>query len=189
MSSLKDNNLQTYYCENKCCKIYIHNYSKTISSYVKPIVNYKKAGVFIFDPKEDRVLLVQSRGHFFGPPKGSLNINESYIECAIRELKEETGININPVNLLKAVTVKNNAIYYYTEMNMYNHDICIQKSYFGNDATGITWIKMDCLEKSILNGNIALNHYAKIAFYKLFGKSFPKCDWTVVYNKRKKSYK
>ena len=181
------NNLQTYYCENKCCKIYIQFYSNKRSFYVKPAMNYRKSGVFIFDPKEDRVLLVQSRGHLFGPPKGSLNVNESDIECAVRELKEETGIDVNPANFLKSVRIRNNTVYY-TEMSIKENEIFIQNNVgcSDNDANGITWIKMDCLEKSILNGNIVLNHYAKIAFYRLFGKVFPKCDWTLVDNKRKK---
>ena len=105
--------LQTYYCKSGCCKIYIQYYLNK-KSYVKPRGNYRKAGVFIYDPKEDRILLVQSRGHLFGPPKGSLNIGENDIDGAVREVKEETGIDVNPRDFLKIVRIKNNAIYYYS---------------------------------------------------------------------------
>ena len=183
-----NSSLQTYYCDKKCCKIYIQYYSNK-RSYTKPFRNYRKAGVFIFDPKEDRVLLVQSRGHLFGPPKGSLNIGEIDIDCAVREVKEETGIDVNPNDFLRAINIKNNATYYYMEMGMCDNELYLKNQIFNgdsdNDANGITWIKMGCLENAILSGNIVLNHYAKIVFYKLFGKVFPKSNWTLVENKRK----
>ena len=189
LEELSKNSLQTYYCDNKCCNIYIQYYSNK-RSYVKPIRNYRKAGVFIFDPKEDRVLLVQSRGHLFGPPKGSLKTGETETECAVREVKEETGIDVNPGNFLRAINIKNNAIYYYMEMDMCDNKGYIQNQIFqgesDNDANGITWIKIDCLEKAILSGNIVLNHYAKIVFYRLFRKVFPKSNWTLVERKYKK---
>lgn len=177
--------VKTYYCEDKCCKIYIHQTEK--KSYIKPVQNYKKAGVFIYDPIGERVLLVQSRGNLFGPPKGSLNIGESNIDCAIREVKEETGIDITFSSFLRVFHIKNKATYYYAEMR--STDISVQNQILlnnqDNDANGITWIKMSCLEKAIYNGNIALNHYAKIGFERFFGKRFPKYRWTVIkYKKR-----
>ena len=180
--------LHTHYCANNCCKIHIQYYLNK-RSYIKPTRNYRKAGVFMYDPKEDRVLLVQSRGHLFGPPKGSLNIGETDIECAIREVKEETGIDIKSDKFLKTILIKNRAVYYYMEIE--TCDIKVQNYILpgdsDNDANGITWIKMTCLENAIINGNIVLNHYAKIVFYRLFGKVFPKSNWTLVEKKRKKN--
>lgn len=172
--------MQTYYCRDGCCPVKIKTYSKTPRYFNR---NYRKAGVFIYDPKNDSVLLVQSRGHLWGPPKGTLNIGESDPNCAIREVKEETGLDISAKDFSRAVKVRNRAIYYYLEMDMC--DLNVQDSIKDNDANGITWIKMKCLENAISDGNIVLNHYAKIVFYKLLHKTFPKSNWIIVQRKRK----
>jgi 8-oxo-dGTP pyrophosphatase MutT (NUDIX family) len=170
--------MQTYYCRDGCCPIKIKAY-KHMSRYFNR--NYRKAGVFIYDPKEHRVLLVQSRGHLWGPPKGTLNIGEREIDCAIREVKEETGLDILSENFTGFVEINNKAIYYYLEMN--TCDIELQNGIEDNDANGITWIKIECLENAIIDGNIVLNHYAKIVFNKLLKKTFPKSDWTIIKRK------
>ena len=64
-------------------------------------------------------------------------------------------------------------------------NIDVQDNMIDNDANGITWIKIKCLENAISDGNIVLNHYAKIVFNKLMNKTFPKSNWTIV-NQRKK---
>jgi ADP-ribose pyrophosphatase YjhB (NUDIX family) len=177
--------INTYHCQNNCCKIFIKDY-QPIPRYFNR--NYRKAGVFIYDPKEDRVLLVQSRGHLFGPPKGTLQINELEKNCAIREVKEETGLDISSKHFTRAVKIRNRAIYYYLEMDTCH--INVQDNMKDNDANGITWIKIKCLENAINNGNIVLNHYAKIVFYRLMNITFPKSIWTLVQHKKKlKEYK
>jgi ADP-ribose pyrophosphatase YjhB (NUDIX family) len=172
--------VKTYYCKDKCCKVFIKTYRPTPRYFNR---NYHKAGVFIYDPKEDRVLLVQSRGHLFGPPKGTLNTGEQERHCAVREVKEETGLDISSEDFTKAVKIRNRAIYYYLEMD--TCDINVQDSIEDNDANGITWIKMECLENAISDGNIVLNHYAKIVFNKLMKKTFPKSNWTLVQRKKR----
>jgi 8-oxo-dGTP pyrophosphatase MutT (NUDIX family) len=173
--------INTYYCRDKCCKIFIKTYSHTPRYFNR---NYRKAGVFIYDPKEDRVLLVQSRGHLFGPPKGTLNIGEQERHCAVREVNEETGLDISSEDFTETVKIGNSSIYYYLEMD--TCEINVQDGMEDNDANGITWIKMDCLENAITDGNIVLNHYAKIAFHKIMGRKFPKSNWTLVKRKGRK---
>ena len=173
--------VKIYYCRDKCCAIKIKKYIPTNRYFNR---NYRKAGVFIYDPKKDRVLLVQSRGHLWGPPKGTLNIGEQERYCAVREVKEETGLDISFDDFSKAVKINNRAIYYYLEMDTPpNAYINVQDSIEDNDANGITWIKMRCLENAISDGNIVLNHYAKIVFKRLMKKTFPKSNWTIVKRK------
>ena len=175
---------QTYYCRDGCCVVKIKAYRPTPRYFNR---NYRKAGVFIYDPKEDRVLLVQSRGHLWGPAKGTLNIGEQQRHCAVREVKEETGLDISSDNFTKAVKIRNRAIYYYLEMDTPSeYDIKVQDNMEDNDANGITWIKMKCLENAINDGNIVLNHYAKIAFWKLKNTTFPKSNWTIVQRRKEK---
>jgi 8-oxo-dGTP pyrophosphatase MutT (NUDIX family) len=61
---------------------------------VVPPTKLKKAGSFVYTSKKQKILLVQSRGQMWGPPKGSIQPNEEPLECAIREVKEETGLDI-----------------------------------------------------------------------------------------------
>lgn len=172
--------MQTYYCREGCCPVKIKTYMKTPRYFNR---NYRKAGAFIYDPKEESVLLVQSRGHLWGPPKGTLNLGELEPNCAIREVKEETGLDIVTTDFKRAVKVRNNSIYYYIEMDMC--EINVQNTIEDNDANGITWIKIKCLENAISDGNIVLNHYAKIVFHKLLNKNFPKSNWTIIQRKGK----
>lgn len=173
--------MQTYYCRDGCCHVKIKKYNPRPRYFNR---NYRKAGVFIYDPKENRVLLVQSSGHLWGPPKGTLNIGEQERHCAIREVKEETGLDISYDDFTKAVKIRNRAIYYYLEMD--TCDINVQEHIENNDANGITWIKINCLENAIYDGNIVLNHYAKIVFNKLLNKKFTKSNWTIVCRKKNK---
>lgn len=54
-----------------------------------------KAGAIIFNRNFDRVLLVKNRNsQKWGFPKGGSKYNEDYIQCANREVKEETNINL-----------------------------------------------------------------------------------------------
>jgi ADP-ribose pyrophosphatase YjhB (NUDIX family) len=171
-------NIHTYHClsTEKCCEIMIREYNKEYTHRY----SYRKAGVFIYDPQDDSVLLVQSRGHLFGCPKGSIKKGETDIECAIREVKEETGIIITPDKLDRFIKIKNKAVYYYLEMPKCKVEIQNNQGEDSNDANGITWIKIKCLEQAIENGNITLNHYAKIVFSKFLCKIFPRTDWTQV---------
>ena len=87
------------------------------------------------------------------------------MKCAVREVKEETGLDVSSNDFTNAVKIKNRAIYYYLEMD--TCDINVQDSIEDNDANGITWIKLNCLCNAITDGNIVLNHYAKIVLNKL----------------------
>lgn len=173
-------------CPKGCCTIKIKNY--TYSRYPTRRGNCKKAGVFFYDSKEKRVLLVQSKGHLWGPPKGSLevDINETEPECAIREAKEETGIDVTLNDFKKCTMVNGRAVYYYVERDYCPVDVQNHDNLERNDANGITWIKIDCLEDCIVAGSIVLNKHSKKVFSDFLCKTFPKCDFILVENKKKK---
>lgn len=151
--------MEIFTCPDNCCNLKIKPYKETFE---KIRMNRNKAGVFIYDPLTDKVLLVQSRGNLWGPPKGTIEYQESEIECAIREVKEETGLIISKEVLGKKFVIYNRATYFYIEMNE-----CYVNIQNENDANGIGWIKTKCLEKCIQTGNIKLTHHTRLLFKKL----------------------
>ena len=178
--------MTVYPCDKGCCSIKIHRYH-THDSVKQRRRNYRKAGVFIYDSQEDRVLLVQSRGQLWGPPKGTLELGEDNISCAVREVKEETGLDIDSRDFTRVTKIKNRAVYYYLEMKTCPVDI--QKAIKNNDANGITWIKVDCLQDCIVNGHIVLNQHCKIVFSRFLRKIFPKSSFKQVKSKSAKRKK
>jgi len=145
-----DNNI--YSCNNGCCKLQINPYKKEPVFYSKN--RYKKAGVFIYDPKQSKILLVQSRGQYWGPPKGTLEIGESDRMCAVREVKEETGLDVDEKEFSRAF-IKNQSIYYYLEMD--ECECVVQGHIEGNDVNGIGWVSIECLYDLVQDDRIELS--------------------------------
>jgi len=175
-----------YKCNKRCCSIFAEIYDSCTNIKHKRRF-YKKAGVFIFDPESNRVLLVQSRGQLWGPPKGTFEFGEDETACAIREVKEETGLDVDPSKFTKAIRIKNRSTYFYLELK--ECPVTIHNDVDDNDVNGITWIKLDCLEQCIKDGHIVLNQHCRIAFKKFMDHSFPKSDFIKVVSKRRKRHK
>jgi len=151
------------HCINECCTIITKPYTQQY-----PILYNKnsiKGGMFIFDPFQNKILLVQSRGQLWGPPKGSLELNENIKQCAIREVKEETGLDIDEKVLINYYTVEKKATYFYIELEEKNTQI---QEFENNDASGITWIKLDCLKKMLSENKIKINKHCKVLLRKIF---------------------
>jgi 8-oxo-dGTP pyrophosphatase MutT (NUDIX family) len=130
--------------------------------------NYKykqsqnKAGIFFYDPKTERILLVQSRGFKWGSPKGSIELEDhnDIQACAIREVLEETGIEISKECLNgKQKCVIDRTTYYFVECD--EMPISVQNSIENNDANGITWINIKCLRDMIGDNKMQINYHCK----------------------------
>jgi ADP-ribose pyrophosphatase YjhB (NUDIX family) len=158
--------MQTITCPKGCCILKVVPY-EVFQGEVFKTRRKRKAGVFIKDSNTNRVLIVQSRGNFWGLPKGTVQYGETDRLCAVREVKEETGLSISMENFSKATKIYNNAIYFYLEMTQCN--VSIQKELLDNDANGIGWIKPECLKDSILKGTVKLNKHCKIVFQRFEG--------------------
>jgi len=164
--------IHNYKCSNECCTYKITPY-KDIKwsngdgwkSNAKKIV---KAGSFVIDPDSHKILLVQSRGQMWGPPKGTIQDNETIDECAIREVFEETGLVLSPSQFLGKTIVKNKAMYYTTEIK--ETDINPQNHIKDNDANGIGWFNVDCLETMVKEEKLHINKHCKILLRKFFKK-------------------
>lgn len=145
-------------CDKKCCTVKVSEYSSPFFREWRH--NAKKAGIFFYDPKENKVLLVQSRGLFWGPPKGTIEFAETIEECAVRETREETGLEVTPKEFLDSRRIKNKATYYFVNRSA-TDDIEIQNTK-ENDANGITWIKLECLQEEVKKGRMIINQHCRI---------------------------
>jgi ADP-ribose pyrophosphatase YjhB (NUDIX family) len=148
------------WCSNKCCCI-----KKCTKLFItqKFKKNKNKSGVFLYDPIKKKLLLVQSRGNLWGPPKGTVSRNETYKKCAIREVNEETGLNIPIEELNNDIFIKHNVVYFYKELSECDVKLSLHTN---NDVTGITWININCLKNMINNNSIKLTKHCKIILKK-----------------------
>ena len=152
------------YCTNKCCKMTIEPYINNGFIFTQYKGTRKKAGVLIYNG--DKVLLVQSRGNFWGFPKGTMEQGEKVKDCALRELKEETGIQLTKDELIECVSIHNKALYYIYELN--EEKGSIQSDIPDNDVNGITWIKLDCLKEMFKSNKMKFNYHCKYLLYHKF---------------------
>jgi bis(5'-nucleosidyl)-tetraphosphatase len=163
-------------CVNGCCDIFIDAYSCTYYNDNKDWStenqrNRKifKSGVFMYDQVKNKVLLVQSRGKYWGCPKGTIDDNESIENGAIRELLEETGVHVDVTDFLKSEVIDGKAKYFFVKKN--ECDVSIQNHIENNDANGITWINVDCLVKEITNRTMKINTHLRILLYRFLNIS------------------
>jgi 8-oxo-dGTP pyrophosphatase MutT (NUDIX family) len=158
----------SFNCEKGCCKYHINAWSRPRSQFVEVNRtvfprNRKKAGVFVYDPDTRKVLLVQSRGRLWGPPKGSMEDNETFEECGKRELMEETGMSVDDSIFNNPVTIKSNTVYFLAEIK---ESECYVQSNNNNDANGIGWFNVDCLQTAIQNKTLKVNQHLRLTFKK-----------------------
>ena len=64
------------------------------------------ATTLVFNNKNELLLNLRSDTNTWGIPGGSKELNETLEECAIRELKEETNINVNDLELITVLSGK-----------------------------------------------------------------------------------
>ena len=177
--------MEMFECAKGCCQIKVKPYVSSENSSIRARRKKKKAGVLIYDPEQDKVLIVQSRGKLWGLPKGTLQYGETERLCAIREVKEETGLEISDKDFAKVAKIRNRAIYFYLERQVCELDV--QDHIPDNDANVIGWVKPSCLVNLIKSGNMDLNYDCRTAF-KIFRNINipPKADnFTTVSKSRK----
>jgi len=142
-------------CNNNCChfktKEYINNLTHIYTS------NKNKAGAFLYD--KNKILLIQSRGNLWGPPKGTINPNETTQQCAVREVLEETGIDITSQCFDNFFKIKNTTYFY---IKIKHSEVFIQNNTQDNDATGIAWVNISCLNSLILDKKIKITYHLKL---------------------------
>lgn len=86
-------------------------------------------GIIIFDKTEKKYFLIKQTNRHWGFPKGHPNQNETFFETAKRELKEETGLDLEVFLKNKNTELKTDILFrdYY---EFCTKDLCIQKEVF-----------------------------------------------------------
>jgi 8-oxo-dGTP pyrophosphatase MutT (NUDIX family) len=155
-------------CTEKCCELKYNLYERR-NVYFENKRNKKKAGIFITDT-DGKILLVQSKGNLWGCPKGTMKNFETELQCAIREVKEETGILITESDLSNSIIYNNNRLKAtYFNLIIPNRKVEIQEHISGNDANGIGWIKPECLKKLILDRTVSINQHCRVVIERFLG--------------------
>jgi ADP-ribose pyrophosphatase YjhB (NUDIX family) len=131
-----------------CCSLLIWDYTRPATRhYIDPKRDDRKAGgVLIYN---GRVLLVQSRGNKWGFPKGGFERGENALQCAKREVHEETSFNVTFNDDDLKTKYKNTTLYV---KHLRNDPPEIDTSYLktpGNDCTGVGWIRLTCLKRLV----------------------------------------
>jgi ADP-ribose pyrophosphatase YjhB (NUDIX family) len=162
-------------CLKGCCQYKVSPYIYPVNWISDHLWIYsnsqiKKAGGFIYDKSNNKILLVQSRGKYWGPPKGSLNKDEDIISGAKREVKEETGIDFSDDDIQDAFMIKNNIIYFV--LNIKESDLSPQNNIRDNDANGIGYFSLDCLKEMLDTNKINITFHCKLLIKKIFGLTF-----------------
>lgn len=168
---------EKFSCAKGCCYYKIIPYNDNIiSTTINSNNKIKKSGCFIHSPNE-KVLLVQSRGQMWGCPKGSLKKNEETIECALREVREETGLFLKKSDLIQSFILDDKVEYFDVEMKECMVDIQYNIDREANDANGIGWFNTDCLDELVKDGIININQHCRILIKRIIKK-------TISYNKK-----
>ena len=158
--------MENIICKKGCCTLFVSNYTPKEYNDDYKKYNKKKAGIILYDNNINSILIVQSRGKYWGFPKGTKNDEESIKECAIRETMEETGIIVDPNHLKVEKIINNKATYYF--LNFKKCNVIPQTHISDNDANSIGWINIKCLQNMLNNDVIRFNQQCKRAFNKYF---------------------
>ena len=133
------------------------SYIKDIRQFVghNPILT---AGVLllVFNDKDEVLMQLRTDYDMWGFPGGAMELGESFEEVAIRELKEETNLDIDEMKLLKVLSGKDTYREYPNGDKLYDiTGIFIIKKYHGelkvNDDEGkkLEWFSIDNIPENI----------------------------------------
>lgn len=156
-------------CTSKCVKIcrgFIENQWSHLPETKNPT---KRAGTLLLDEKRKKILLVQTYGSLWGPPKGTLEDNETFINCALRETREETGIPVSfhEMQLVQKIFDKK-AWYYKIKADKYRNSVNLSEIAV-TEITGVAWVCKECLYSMFESKqtNSHLNHLINYVLYHL----------------------
>ena len=128
------------------------------------------AGVCVISPQG--VLLSQSHNLFWGFPKGILEKDETLVECALRELEEETGLTLTRKDLHTVVfsfqykkVHRTVSIFFHVSPKPIVLD---PNKDFISDVTGFAFIQPACILELVYANVIKINYFTRVLLNILF---------------------
>lgn len=160
------------------CQITRKNIDTGSDSDFGPYQNAPRAGTFIYyEDKNDivypngntfgtsrkYVLLLQAYNGKWGPPKGRIEPNETSRDCAVREVYEETGIDVSKV--VTSVTKRTITCNYKVDMYTVKLDSRLTINPVSDEITGYGWVSIAC----VLSNRMLLNRVCQLALKEFMG--------------------
>lgn len=130
--------------------------------------NMTRCGAILFNQDMNKIILVENNYLYkeknisvWGLPKGILESNETFNECAMREIYEETGIKISLRRNIPYIKMNGN---YYFPIKIDDNEIYKLESRDKKEIRGVRWfsIKNNKIDESIkLNKDLKsfINNY------------------------------
>ena len=117
--------------------------------------NEKSCGAIVISD-EGKVLVVQQKSGFYGFPKGHCNDGESEMETAIREVKEETNVDIEIANdalrfslyYIQKETINKEVIYYIAKPK--NENVIAQQP----EINSVLWVEKEMVKDVLTFDNL-----------------------------------
>lgn len=129
------------------------SYIKDLRKYVghEPILT-AGVGLFVFNNNDEVLMQLRTDYNMWGFPGGAMELGESFEETAIRELKEETNLDIDDMKLLKVLSGKDTYREYPNGDKLYDiTGIFVIKKYHGDlkvnddESKKLGWFKINNL--------------------------------------------
>jgi ADP-ribose pyrophosphatase YjhB (NUDIX family) len=118
----------------------------------KPTSRKASASVLVQDDKSRVLLLRRTDNGLWTIPTGAVKKNETVAQAAVRECREETGLEIQPVGLVGVFSDPRHIIEYKKEVRQ-PINICLRAVVIGgrltttNEASAVEWVGCDELDR------------------------------------------
>lgn len=114
----------------------------------------KACGTIIID--NDKVLLIQQKQGFYGFPKGHVEGNETEVETAIRETKEETNLDVVvdeskrfEISYIVNDNIDKNVVYFLAKLTGENKVVAQEE-----EINEVLWVDIDKVEDILTFDNL-----------------------------------
>lgn len=144
-----------------CSKSILEEYFLFLNSIDTKKQSKIRCGAIIFNHNFHKVLLVKNKQcQKWGFPKGGVNMNETFYDCAIREVKEECGIDLKEKGkILNTVKIDD----YFYLVAILEEKVKL-KTEDENEICDVKFIPVNKIPKLYSNSNLKY-------FYQLYGQN------------------